>query len=265
MRPLSTLLLLLAAATPLRAQGPSLAFDTLTIASRAIGEPRPINVHLPVGYDRRGTTRYQVLYVPDGGVNEDLPHVIKTVDSLTAAGQIRPVIIVGIPNTERRRDMTGPTRFKEDSAIAPRVGGSAAFRAFIRDELIPAIDARYRTTKERSIIGESLAGLFIMEIFLREPALFTHYVALDPSFWWNGGALADSARHFFSTPDSATHTLYLATSNVAEIADPTARVVQALNDGPPRRLTWEYSPRTDLTHGTIYLALAPESLINALK
>lgn len=38
-------------------------------------------------------------------------------------------------------------------------------------------------------MGESLAGLFIVETLLAEPVLFDHYVALDPSVWWNGGAL----------------------------------------------------------------------------
>jgi len=103
------------------------------------GEPRLINVHVPAGYSAGTTIQLPVLYMPDGGVDEDFPHVVNTVDSLIARHAIRPVIVVGIPNTERRRDLTGPTRLHSDSAIAPHVGGSAAFRAFIRDELIPAV------------------------------------------------------------------------------------------------------------------------------
>lgn len=56
--------------------------------------------------------------MPDGGLDEDFPHVVHTVDSLAALGAIRPVIVVGIPNTQRRRDLTGPTRVATDSAIA---------------------------------------------------------------------------------------------------------------------------------------------------
>ena len=129
------------------------AHDTLIIASHALGETRPIHVHVPRGYSRSSSRRFPVLYMPDGGIDEDFPHVVNTVDSLIALGRIRPVIVVGIPNTQRRRDLTGPTRVAKDSTIAPRVGGSRAFRRFIRDELIPVIDARYRTTRERSIVG----------------------------------------------------------------------------------------------------------------
>ena len=167
--------LLLIACGELRAQDaiadnvPS--YDTLVLASRILGEPRRrINVHTPKGYaDARGK-RFPVLYMPDGGLDEDFSHVVNTVDSLIALGAIRPVIVVGVPNTERRRDLTGPTRVAKDSTIAPHVGGSGAFRHFIRDALIPAIDARYRTTPERALVGESLAGLFVVETFLREPA-----------------------------------------------------------------------------------------------
>src|SRR6476469_5123335 len=84
--------------------------DTLTVASRVLGEKRPINIHTPVGYASHPRSRFPVLYMPDGGLDEDFPHVVNTVDSLIALGRIRPVIVVGVPNTERRRDLTGPTR-----------------------------------------------------------------------------------------------------------------------------------------------------------
>src|SRR5437764_7759212 len=102
--------------------------DTFTVVSRVIGEPRPINVHVPSSYASSSTLRFPLLYMPDGGLDEDFPHVVNTVDSLIALGRIAPVIVVGIPNTQRRRDLTGPTRVHSDSAIAPHVGGPAAFR-----------------------------------------------------------------------------------------------------------------------------------------
>src|SRR5581483_4488266 len=140
--------------------------DTFTVLSRAVSEPRLINVHLPMAYQGDASRRFRVIYMPDGGMDEDFPHVVHTVDSLVALNLIPPAIIVGIPNTERRRDLTGPTRIASDSAIAPHVGGSAAFRRFIRAELLPEINRRYRTTSDRTLIGESLAGLFVLETFL---------------------------------------------------------------------------------------------------
>jgi predicted alpha/beta superfamily hydrolase len=246
---------------PATARDSVLPHDSLAVESLELGEMRRINVYVPRDYASSRTTRYPVLYMPDGGIDEDFPHVVRTVDSLIALHAIRPVIVAGIPNTERRRDLTGPTRVASDSAIARRVGGAAVFRKFLRDEVIPTIQARYRTTKERAIIGESLAGLFILETFFVEPPLFDHYIALDPSVWWNKGALVDSAparlRRFRATPRS----LYLATSDVADIANGTVRVAEILKATPPRELTLTYVARPDLTHGTIFRAVKAGALV----
>jgi predicted alpha/beta superfamily hydrolase len=238
--------------------------ESFTLRSRAIGEPRPINVHTPVAYGTSPAARFPVLYMPDGGLNEDFPHVVRTVDSLIASGAMRPVIVVGVPNTQRRRDLTGPTRVASDSAIAPRVGGSAAFRQFLRDELIPTIEQRYRTTNERAIIGESLAGLFVVETLLLEPALFDHYIALDPSLWWNKSALLDAAAARLAAFGSARHTLYLASSGEPELAAGAKRLADVLSAAKPASLTWSYAPRPDLTHATIFRGVKPTALVKVL-
>lgn len=239
--------------------------DTFVVQSRVLGEARPVNVYLPPRYRASATERLPVLYMPDGGLDEDFPHVVNTVDSLAALGRIRPVIVVGIPNTQRRRDLTGPTRVASDSAIAPRVGGSAAFRRFIRDELMPEVERRYRTTPERGIVGESLAGLFVVETFLEEPSLFTHYVAFDPSVWWNRGALVDSAAARLATFDAAPRTLWIATSKEPSTAVGSARLDSLLKAAPPAGLRWTYAPRPDLEHFNIFRTVAPAALADALR
>jgi predicted alpha/beta superfamily hydrolase len=251
-----------------RSAVPVVAHDSFTVQSRALGEPRPINVYAPPQYvasSRGSGDHFPVLYMPDGGLDEDFPHVARTVDSLIARGAIRPVLVVGVPNTQRRRDLTGPTRIASDSAIAPRVGGSAAFRQFLRAELIPEIDRRYRTTPERAIIGESLAGLFVVETFLEEPDLFGHYIALDPSVWWNAGSLVDSAASRLAAFRTAPRTLYLATSVEPSTAVGTGRIVELLRAVPPKGLRWTYAPRPDLTHANIFLAVKPAALVDALR
>jgi len=241
--------------------------DTLMLPSRALDETRRINVHTPPGYAASDTARFPVLYMPDGGLDEDFPHVVNTVDSLIALGAIRAVIVVGVPNTERRRDLTGPTRVRSDSAIAPRIGGSAAFRRFWREELVPAIDAHYRTTSERSIVGESLAGLFIVETFLREPTIFDRYIAFDPSLWWNHGALVDSAKELLAARKASSpqhRSLYIAASR-DDIGKQAARLASTLRASAPRGLELKFDARPDLTHGTIFRALLPAALVSTLR
>jgi predicted alpha/beta superfamily hydrolase len=263
------LIALLLPLVPLQAQSvppdPVPVHDTFSVASRALGETRQINVYTPPGYRASTGARLPVLYMPDGGLDEDFPHVVNTVDSLIRLRAVRPVIVVGIPNTQRRRDLTGPTRVASDSAIAPRVGGSAAFRRFIRDELVPVVSRRYRTTGERSIVGESLAGLFIVETFLSDPDLFRHYVALDPSLWWNGAALLDSAAARLTALDTVPRTLFLASSDVQDIAAGTARLATLIETAKPQGLAWAYVPRPDLTHATIFRGVGPSALAKALR
>jgi predicted alpha/beta superfamily hydrolase len=205
-----------------------------------------------------------VLYMLDGGMDEDFPHVTAAVDGLVRDHVVRAVMVVGIPNTQRRRDLTGPTSVAADKAIAPEVGGSERFRRFVKEELIPEVDRRYATTQERSLIGESLAGLFVVESLLTDPALFEHYVAFDPSLWWNGGALVASAGASVAARNSRAVTLDLASSS--EDRTPGARqLADALRATNSSWLDVHFESRPEFTHATIFRGLEREALARALR
>ena len=238
--------------------------ETFTIESRGLAERRTINVYTPPGYATAGRA-FPILYMPDGGLAEDFPHIVATIDSLVRLERIRPILVVGIENTQRRRDLTGPTIIRTDSAIAPRVGGSAAFRDFIRDELMPEIRRWYRCSEETAIVGESLAGLFVVETLLLEPTLFRRYIALSPSLWWNGGELLRVGPDRLAALSDSKRTLYLAAANEPGIARETARLSALLKAHAPPALTWYYRPRPDLHHGTIFRGVAPGAFVKVLK
>ncbi len=241
------------------------AYTTFTIASRRLAERRTINVYLPPEYALAPRKAFPVLYVPDGGIAEDFPHVANSVDSLIRLGSIQPWIIVGIENTERRRDMTGPTIVGSDSAIAAHVGGSSAFRTFIRDELMPEVQHRYRCSPESGIVGESLAGLFVAETFFEEPALFRRYIAISPSLWWNGGSLIARAGELLAAHSFRGVRLYLTSANEEGIVSGTARLAGLLETNPPKGMLWWFRPRPDLEHGTIYLGEGPRAFATTLQ
>jgi predicted alpha/beta superfamily hydrolase len=224
--------------------------DTFTIESKAVRETRWINVYLPPGYAESGDKRFPALYMPDGGIAEDFLHVAGLVQVGVSNETMRPFILVGIENTERRRDMTGPTENAKDKEIAPRVGGSEAFRQFIRTELMPQVKERYRTTDERAIVGESLAGLFIVETLLLEPDMFDTYIAFDPSLWWNNEHLLKIAPEQLSKAAKLEKTLYFATSGDA--AELGQRFADILKQSAPPSLKWHYEPMPEEKHSTIY-------------
>jgi predicted alpha/beta superfamily hydrolase len=226
--------------------------DTFTIASEALGEVRRINVYRAPGYGEDPDAPLPVLYMPDGGLGEDFLHVAGLVQVSVMNGTMRPFMLVGIENTERRRDLTGPTSNPEDRTIAPRVGGSAAFRAFLRDELMPAIRARYATTGETAIVGESLAGLFVLETFVREPGLFDTCVAIDPSLWWNDLGLLDELDTLLAGKPALRNTVFIASSNEPGMAGAAARFADALRVAALPGVQVHYAPMPEEGHGTIY-------------
>ena len=238
-----------AAATPL-AIG-----QTFTLESKALGETRRINVYLPPAYTDSATLQLPVLYMPDGRIGEDFLHVAGLVQVLTSNGTMRPFILVGIENTQRRRDLTGPTSSAEDKKIAPKVGGSAAYRQFIREELMPQVRQRYRTTAETAIVGESLAGLFVVETLLLEPELFNTYLAFDPSLWWNNGQLAAKAGSLLRAAGRPPVTVYLATSSQGDLKA-TRQLVEIGGLEAAHARAWHYEPMPEETHATIYHSAA---------
>jgi uncharacterized protein len=177
--------------------------------------------------------------MPDGGITEDFLHVAGLVQVSVGNGTMRPFVLVGIENTERRRDMTGPTENEDDRKIAPRVGGSAAFRNFIRRELMPQVKARYRTTDETAVMGESLAGLFVVETLLVEPDLFDKH-------------LVRNAGERLRSQPGLNKTLYLASSDERQLAESAQRLAQILAADAPPGLRWHYAKMSEEKHSTIY-------------
>jgi predicted alpha/beta superfamily hydrolase len=231
---------------------PLIIGETFKIDSKILNETRRINVYLPPGYAESPAARFPVLYMPDGGIAEDFLHVAGLVQVSVGNGTMRPFVLVGIENTERRRDLTGPTENSEDKKIAPRVGGSNAFRMFIRQELMPQVKTRYRTTNETAIVGESLAGLFIVETFLVEPDLFDAYIAFDPSLWWNNQKLLNDAHKHLAAGLKSKKTLYIASSDEKKIADLAQRFAAILTKNAPPSIHWHYEKMPEEKHSTIY-------------
>ncbi len=260
---------LLLIASPALAQGdrdtagkatPLTIGETFTIDSKIVGETRRINVYLPPVYGDSLNAARPVLYMPDGGLAEDFLHVAGLMQVSVGNGTMRPFLLVGIENTKRRRDLTGPTAIERDKKIAPVVGGSAAFREFIKSELMPVINKRYRTTKETAIMGESQAGLFVVETFFLEPELFNTYIAFDPSIWWNENEFARTAATRLRAGIKGPRALYLASSDEEELARLTKQLAKSLKTNAPANVKWSYQPMPAETHGTIYHPAALQAL-----
>jgi len=201
----------------------------------------------------------------DGGTKEDFPHIANTLAKLIKEKKIKPSILVGIENTQRRRDLTGFTEVAKDKEIAPIVGGSEKFRAFIKDELFPEISKRYRTTTEKSIIGESASGLFVMETFFLTPEMFDNYIAFDPSLWWNNHYLVRTAKEHLAKFPSSEKRIWFAGSDAEDVAPFTKELADIFKTENKENIKWKFSDEPKEKHTTIFRATKEKAIIWTLN
>lgn len=162
-----------------------------TLHSNILGEDRILNICLPAQYN--ADTAYPVIYLLDGSYNEDLIHICGLVQFFNLQFNMPDHIIVGIANVDRKRDFTFHTEIEELRKSYPTTGHSDKFIRFIAEELQPYVDKNFRTTPVRYLLGQSLGGLLATEILLKNASLFTHYLIVSPSLWWDDESLLQQA------------------------------------------------------------------------
>ena len=232
---------------------------TFKIESKQVGETRVVNVWTPPSY-QNGNEKYPVLYMADGGIKEDFPHIANTISKLMTEKSIPEIILVGIENTERGRDLTGYSESEYDAQFCPQTDGAKNFRAFIIQELVNDINKKYRTSKNKGIIGESLSGLFVMETFMQHPESFDFYIAFDPSLWWNNHYLVKNANELLGKFPDKKIKLWFAGSGTEDISIYTNELNKVLENKAPKKLTWKYSDEPKEKHNTIFRATKEEAL-----
>jgi len=240
-----------AAAQGVREPTPIVIGQSFLIASRVMGEDREINVWLPPGYHDTDRT-YPVVYLLDGGVDQDFHHITGLAQLGTIVGTTQDFIVVGVATKDRRNELT--FRAEHDPGLIadyPTHGQSDRFRRFIADEVMPFIDAAYRTDGDEAVMGESLAGLFVLETFLRQPMLFDRYIAVSPSLWWDKGALADEASGLLAAQPPTGRILWLTVADEGGEMQAAIDRLRASLDAVTG-YTSIYSARPHETHATIY-------------
>ncbi len=221
-----------------------------TIHSKVLNEKRIINVYLPEGYDPKDTIKYPVIYLLDGSKDEDFIHVAGLIQYLSFPwiNQAKPSIVIGIANVDRRRDFTYPTTVAKDKHDFPTTGSSEKFISFIETELQPFVVANFKTTTNKTIIGQSLGGLLATEILFKKPQLFNKYVLVSPSLWWDNESLLKLK------PDFSKHSKLNVHISVGKEGDVMVRdakaLFQKLQSNEKTKTAFRYYG--DMDHASIY-------------
>src|SRR5687768_11640665 len=187
------------------------------LESKVLAETRTILVRTPASY-AAGTRAYPVLYMTDG--DRQIGHTAAVVDFLAREGRIPEVIIVGINNTDRTRDLT-PTKVEAMGAEGqrfptPTSGGADRFLDFIATEVIPYVEKNYRTQPYRVLAGHSFGGLFAMHTFLTRPALFNGVIAVTPTLTWDNRYIYRRATEWVKSKSDRPATLVISVGNEGE-------------------------------------------------
>ena len=190
--------------TTANAQEQTIQEDSLY--SQILKEERQLHIVLPKNYNPASTDKYEIVYCLDNIAD----FLTMEWGMLQWEGFIpKNMIMVGITNPKpngidmRDRDFT-PTKTSDIS------GGAVKFLSFFKTELIPFINDKYKGKSKGTVLyGGSLGGLFVMYAFLNDPDLFTSYVAIDPSLWWDNFYLNKVASNKFDSIKNLHNTLFI--------------------------------------------------------
>jgi len=156
-------------------------------------DARDLIVYVPPGYEQSPDRAYPVLYLHDGQnlfdprtsfIQGRTWQVREHADAAIAAGEVEPLIIVGIYNT-------GDHRLAEYTHERDwQMGGGQAeeYGLLLTRELMPWIARHYRVHRDRAATGlggSSLGGLVSLYLGLKHPESFGKLAILSPSVWWN--------------------------------------------------------------------------------
>ena len=259
------------------------------IESKILKEKRQVWVYVPNGEQGgrvTAPTKYPVVYLLDGdGHFYSVVGMIQQLSSINGNTICPEMIVVGITNTDRTRDLT-PTAVAAgpymDSNFVRTSGGGEQFTRFMKEELMPYIDSTYPTLPYKVMIGHSLGGLAVINTLLKHKDLFNAYVAIDPSMWWDNQKLNKSAGTILSQKDYKGKSLFLGIANTMNPGMDTGKVkldtsmdsehirsIFALNNifqqSKSNGLAYSYKYYDDETHGSVPLISTYDALKHIFK
>jgi uncharacterized protein len=228
----------------------------IPLKSRIRGATYHLSVSLPWNY-YESEKRYPVLYVNDS--DTQFKGFVFDYFALNWDQEIPDLIIVGIGYDTNLMDGIQEFVDRRTADYVPRVasdlpgsGSGEGYAGFIRGELLPFVDANYRTVPEdRTICGGSLAGFFCTYMLLHPPHVFTRYLICSPSLSKDSRVMFDYEKVYAEANNDLPAIVYtsegsLEPEDVAELHE----FVSILGGRDYPRLRLETEIMEDWKHGT---------------
>lgn len=238
------------------------------------GQTYPIKIALPGSYYSSDRT-YPVVYLLDAyssfGIMTEMARL------LASDKEIPELIIVGISSEggskefiyNRSRDYT-PTQIPQDKlpeeykTLIPASGGAEKFLGFIKEELIPLAESKYRiNSADRTLAGHSLGGLFIFYSLFKKPELFKRYIAISPALEWDGGFVQKQESNFFENGKTLNAIIYTAVGSMEDdrLIAPWKKLISKLKEHNYGGLEL----RTEIGSNETHYSIIPYIVTHGLK
>lgn len=248
-----------------------------SIKSTILNEQHSLLIYTPYANKKiKPTTKetYPVLYVLDG--ENHFRSVVAIVERLVGSGVCPPMIVVGIPNTNRTRDLT-PTASEGNTDGLKNTGGGEKFISFLEKELMPYIESSYPTAPYKILMGHSLGGLMVMHTLVHHTDLFNAYVPIDAALWWDDHKILKEAKLVLEKNNYENKTLFLAIANRMEKGIDTTAVqtdtsektelirynlelIHNIKQHPKNKLRFHYTYYEKESHSTVAFIAAYDAL-----
>lgn len=164
-----------------------------------------VQIALPVDFDPQAA--YPVLYAVDGDMH--FSTLASAVRMRSLVHELEPCIVVGIGYPEAQSDFSAclqrrnadltptPGRSETHAFVSQQLDGLTVgdfgqadlFLDIIETEIRPRIQELAPGPRREILFGHSFGGLFALYALFTRPALFSTYLSLSPSIWWDDCAV----------------------------------------------------------------------------
>lgn len=212
------------------------------INSQILNEERTILVRVPANYNRT-SEKFPVIYMLDAHPPQNAM-MAGIVEQQAWGGTMPEMIIVGIQNTNRTRDLTPPNAERQDG------GGGENFLKFLETEVIPLVEKNYRIQPFRIFAGHSLGGLTAIYAFATKPDLFNAYIAASPALHGDNKFVIKRAEEFFKQNRDFNKTLFISVGDEPDFMDGYNSFQDLLKKAKPKNLAYEFRQFKDENHAS---------------
>uniref|UniRef100_UPI0035933D70 alpha/beta hydrolase n=1 Tax=Aquiflexum sp. TaxID=1872584 RepID=UPI0035933D70 len=240
--------------------------DTREI-KRGNGQLYNLIITLPLDYQKE--KEYKILYYLDAWWLKDLVsgcYRILSLSNKTKSNNMEDVILVGISsvgdeqawNRQRNMDFT-PSKYNLNYKInfgkipldEATTGGAEEFLQFFKQQIIPSIESDYKVdSASRGLLGHSLGGLLGFYSYLNNSDLFSNYILLAPSVWWNDSEIFRDKASIVSKRESKMFTA-MGTAEIKMMKEPMGILVEKINSEKNGKLKMTYRQYENADHHSV--------------